>query len=128
MTFSQPFRQLIRYGFVGVATNISIYSLYLTITYFGVKPKLAMTFVYVLGVIIGFMGNRGWTFDYRGNTYKLSLRYIAAHFFGYCLNLLIFFVFVDVLGYAHQYVQAMAIIVVAGLLFIVFKFFVFSDV
>ena len=119
--------QLIRYGLVGVLSNVSIYFVYLFITYLGVGPKIAMTFVYIVGATIGFIGNRRWTFAHRGDSSSAALRYILAHFFGYLLNLLILFTFIDCLGYAHQWVQAMAILIVAGFLFIVFKYFVFHQ-
>lgn len=118
-------QQLIRYGLVGVASNAAIYFVYLLITYLGVEPKTAMTLVYIIGASIGFVGNRQWTFSHRGDSSSAVLRYGLAHIFGYLLNFLILFTFVDRLGYAHQWVQAVAIITVAGFLFIVFKYFVF---
>ena len=120
-------RQLIRYGLVGVASNAAIYFIYLLITYLGVEPKTAMTLVYIIGASIGFIGNRKWTFAHRGDASGAALRYVLAHLFGYLLNFLILFTFVDRLGYAHQWVQAVAILIVAGFLFIVFKYFVFRE-
>ena len=120
-------QQLIRYGLVGVASNAAIYFVYLLITNFGVEPKMAMTLVYLIGASIGFIGNRKLTFAYRGDSTSAALRYVLAHLFGYLLNFLILFTFVDLLGYAHQWVQVVAIIIVAGFLFIVFKYFVFSE-
>lgn len=119
--------QLGRYGLVGVLSNITIYFVYLLITYLGVEPKMAMTFVYIIGATIGFVANRKWTFAHRGDSYHAALRYVLAHLFGYLLNLLIIFTFVDRLGYAHQWVQAVAILIVAGFLFIVFKYLVFRQ-
>jgi putative flippase GtrA len=120
-------RQLIRYGLVGVASNAAMYFVYLLITYLGVEPKKAMTLVYIIGASIGFIGNRKWTFAHRGDSARAALRYVLAHLFGYLLNFLILFTFVDRLGYAHQWVQAIAIIIVAGFLFIVFKYYVFRE-
>ena len=119
-------RQLIRYGVVGVVSNATIFCLYLFITFHGLEPKMAMTLVYIIGVFIGFIGNRKWTFAHRGNAIYAALRYLLAHLLGYLLNFLILFIFVDHLGYAHQWVQAVAIIIVAGFLFIIFKYFVFT--
>ena len=118
--------QIIRYGFVGIASNASIFCLYLFITFHGLEPKTAMTLIYIIGVFIGFIGNRKWTFAHHGNVTYAALRYILAHLLGYLLNFLILFSFVDHLGYAHQWVQAVAIIIVAGFLFIIFKYFVFT--
>lgn len=123
----EPFfmRQLIRYGLVGVVSNLAMYFVYLLITHLGVEPKKAMTLVYIIGASIGFIGHRKWSFSHRGNATQAAMRYIAAHFSGYMLNFLVLFIFVDRLGYAHQVVQAVAIIVVAGFLFIIFKYLVF---
>lgn len=120
-------RQLIRYGVVGVVSNAAIYFVYLLITYLGVEPKTAMTLVYIIGAAIGFIGNRKWTFAHRGDASSAAIRYILAHLSGYLLNFLILFTLVDRLGYAHQWVQAMAIMIIAGFLFIVFKYFVFRE-
>lgn len=120
-------RQLIRYGFVGVASNVTIYFFYLLITYLGVESKIAMTLLYIIGASIGFIGNRKWTFAHRGDSSSAALRYVLAHLFGYMLNYLFLFIFADRLGYAHQLVQAVAIIIVAGFLFIAFKYFVFRE-
>lgn len=119
--------QLIRYGLVGVVSNVAIYFVYLIITYLGVEPKTAMTLVYIIGTVVGFIGNRKWTFAHRGDSSSAALRYVLAHLFGYLLNLLILLTFVDHFGYAHQWVQVVAIIIVAGFLFIVFKYFVFHE-
>lgn len=122
---NKSFLQLFRYGLVGLSSNLTAYLVYLFITDVGVEPKVAMTLVYVLGVVIGFAGNRKWTFQHSGDNTRTIARYVAAHLSGYLLNWLILFSFVDRLGYAHQWVQAVAIIVVAGFLFVVFKHLVF---
>lgn len=119
--------QLIRYGLVGVASNAAIYLVYLLLTYLGMEAKAAMTLVYLIGASIGFAGNRNWTFAHRGGTSSAALRYVLAHVFGYILNFLILYTFVDRFGYAHQWVQAAAIFIVAGFLFMIFKYFVFNE-
>lgn len=119
-------QQLIRYSSVGVVTNATIYFIYLLITYLGIEPKIAMTFVYIIGATIGFIGNCKLTFAYRGDIFPAAMRYVFAHFLGYMVNFLMLYIFVDQLGYAHQAVQAAAILVVAGILFVIFKYFVFN--
>lgn len=120
-------RQLIRYGLVGVVINAAIYLAYLLITHLGMEAKLAMTLLYLAGTLLGFIGNRKWTFAHRGGASSAALRYVLAHLCGYLINLMILYAFVDRLGYAHQWVQAAAIIFVAGFLFVVFKYFVFNE-
>ena len=113
---------------VGAVSNLTIYFVYLLITYFGVEPKAAMTLVYIVGAFIGFIGNRKWTFAHRGASASAALRYALAYLLGYLLNFLILYTFVDRLGYGHQGVQAAAIVIVAGFLFVVLKNFVFREI
>ncbi len=117
--------QLIRYGVVGLISNAAMFLAYLIITHLGIEPKLAMTLMYFLGASIGFLGNKKWTFAHGGDSLGSAMRYALAHLLGYLLNLSLLFICVDHLGYAHQWVQGAAIIIVAGFLFVAFKFFVF---
>lgn len=119
--------QLLRYAMVGLAINVSGYLVYLLITYFGLTPKITVTMLYFVGALAGFWGNRKLTFMHQGSVFGAGARYAAAHGLGYLINLAILILFVDSLGYPHQWVQAVAVFVVAGYLFLAFKFFVFSS-
>ena len=119
-------RQVLRYAVVGIVNNFAGYMIYLFLTHLGAAPKLTMTLLYAVGATLGYAGNRQFTFAHRGNLIASGKRYLLAHFLGYLMNLAILIVFVDHLGYPHQWVQAAAIFVVAGFLFIAFKFFVFT--
>jgi putative flippase GtrA len=121
----KPILQLFRYGMIGVAINLALYSFYLLITYLGTEPKISMTIAYILGVFLGFIGHRTWTFMHKGALLGSGARYIIAHISGYLINFLILLTFVDKLGYPHQWVQAVAIFVVAGFLFVAYRYFVF---
>lgn len=121
------FKQLIRFALVGIMSNLTGYLIYFLVTYLGATPKITMTLLYGVGATIGFMGNRNFTFAHKGNFLGTSIRYFIAHIFGYIINLAILIIFVDQLGYGHQWVQAVAIFAVAGILFILFKFFVFAN-
>lgn len=118
-------RPILRYAVVGIACNAMGYAAYLTLTSLGVPFKLAMTALYVLGICISFLGNRNWAFEHRGNVMGTAFRFGLAHAAGYLVNLALLTVFVDKLGYPHQWVQAAAIFIVGGFLFIIFKLFVF---
>lgn len=117
--------QLVRFALVGVASNTVGYLVYLLLTWLGTTPKATMTLLYLVGASIGFIGNRRLTFGHRGALMNSGLRYLVAHVMGYSLNLAMLLVFVDWLGYPHQWVQAIAICVVAACLFVAFRFFVF---
>ncbi len=121
-------KQLARYAVVGVASNLAGYLAYLLLTWLYVGPKLAMSLVYVTGASVGYFGNRQWTFAHNGKVTSTLLKYGLAHSCGYALNFVILHIFVDRMFFPHQAVQAAAIFVVAGLLFVMFKKFVFAPI
>lgn len=117
--------QLFRYALIGLLSNVAGYLVYLALTFLGGTPKLTMTFLYGIGAILGFFGNRSLTFEHQGSILGAGVRYVITHCIGYFLNLSILIVFVDNLGYSHQWVQATAIVIVAAFLFLALKVFVF---
>lgn len=119
--------QLLRYGLLGLATNIAGYLVYLLVTHLGAPPAATMSFFYVIGAVLGFWGNKRLTFAHQGGVLASGVRYVLAHAVGYCLNLTLLLVFAGKLGYPHQWVQGAAILIVAGYLFLMFKYFVFKS-
>ena len=119
--------QLVRYGLVGVSSNICLYLLYLLATRVGAGHKTAMTAVYALGIAVTFLLNRRWTFQHNAGCSGALGRYLASYAIGYVVNFFGLFVFVDRLGFAHQLVQGLMVFVVAGLLFVLMKFWVFPE-
>jgi putative flippase GtrA len=118
-------RQVVRYGVVGVLNNLLGYLIYLVITFFWLDPKVAVTLLYPVGAVTAYFGHLKYAFSYQGKGATASLRYVIAHLVGYCVNLLMLFILTDKLLFPHQAVQALAIFVVAGILFLLFRYFVF---
>jgi len=121
-------RQLLRYGLIGITTNVSAYTLYLLITYSGGTPKITMSTLYIAAAIASYYGNRKLTFSHNGSVIKSGFRFFLMHCLGYLINLCMLIVLVDKLAYPHQWVQILAIIVVAAFLFVTFKLFVFKEI
>lgn len=117
--------QFFRYGIVGLASNALLYISYLLLTAMGLEHKLAMTLLYVFGVFQTFVFNRRWTFNHTGAAHWALIRYISAYVFGYVLNLLVLMILVDRWGLPHQWVQGGAILLIALLLFLLQKYWVF---
>ena len=100
----EPFfmRQLIRYGLVGVVSNLAMYFVYLLITHLGVAAKESND----VGVYHRRIHRIYWppkmvictSREFHSSGHAVC----AAHFSGYMLNFLVLFIFVDRLGYAHQ--------------------------
>tara|TARA_R110000850_G_scaffold62_3_gene272 strand:+ start:19223 stop:19582 length:360 start_codon:yes stop_codon:yes gene_type:complete len=110
-----------------MVTNFIGYIVYILFTSLGVKPVLAVTLLFGVGALISFLGNRRFTFSVTSSKKQAGVRYAAVYFLGYLFNLSILLVFVDWLGLAHQIVQACAIFVVAAVLFLLSKYYVFSS-
>lgn len=108
--------QMVRFLAVGLITNGSLYAAYLAITSLGLEHKLAMTLVYVSGVVMGFLFNRNWTFRHNGQFASGFMRYASIYFAGYIVNLCGLYLLVDIFGYPHQIMQ----LIIGALLTIVF--------
>lgn len=120
-------RQIIRYGVVGVLNNLLGYFIYLVVTYFWLDPKVAISLLYPIGVATTYFGHSKYSFaGHTRNLYSV-LRYLLAHVVGYGVNFLMLLVLVDRLKFPHQAVQGAAIFVVAGVLFVLFRYFVFPS-
>lgn len=125
LTVSRPaLFQLFRYGVVGLATNFVGYLVYLLVTLW-VEPKLAVTALYPVGVLVAYFAHARYSFSYRHGKRAALARYLVAQAIGYGVNVLLLYVFSDRLRYPHQAVQAVAIFAVAGVLFLLMRYFVF---
>jgi len=120
-------KQVIRYGFVGLTTNLLGYLIYLLVTWVWLEPKMAVTVLYPVGVTMSYFGHARYSFSYQGRHLSAVSRFIVAHLIGYLVNLSLLYIFVDGFQIPHQFVQASAIFVVAGVLFLLFRYFVFPD-
>lgn len=119
-------RQLLNFGTIGIVSNALLYCLYLIATSFGVGPKVAMTLVFVLGVLWTYTFNRRLTFQHRGAVAKSALRYLGAYGLAYALNLAALALLVDVMGLPHPAVMLSLTAATAALLFVSQKYWVFS--
>jgi putative flippase GtrA len=117
--------QLIRYGVVGLLNNILGYLIYLLVTFYWLDPKVAISLLYPVGATTAYFGHSKYAFAYQGKHSYTLMRYIIAHLIGYGVNFLMLHILLEELMFPHQAVQAAAIIVVAGVLFLLFRYFVF---
>lgn len=117
--------QVIRFGIVGLSSNLILYLLYLGLTSLGLAPKLAMSILYVVGVLQTFVVNKKWTFHHHGHFSAAFTRYVGSYVIGYLINLSILMVMVDRLGYPHQLIQGLTILMLAVFLFSLQKMWVF---
>ena len=116
--------ELFRFIVVGMASNMLGYCIYLLVTHLGMPPKMSMSLMYTIGVWTGYFGNLRYTFANRSGVGNTAPRYLAAQLCGYLVNLGIHLLG-DRFGLPHQLSQAVGIGVVAVLLFLLFRTFVF---
>lgn len=117
----------LRYATVGLMANLGSYLAYLLLTWLGIGAKTSMTILYAASTLASFIGNRRWAFAHRGAWGTSFSRYLAAHVVGYGINFCLLLMLSDRMGYPHQWVQALAIIIVAAYLFIALRIFVFPS-
>ena len=117
----------IRFGVIGLTSNLVLYLLYLELTYLGLGHKFSMSLLYIVAVLQTFVLNKNWTFSHRGHLSATFMRYISLYAVGYLINLGVLIVMVDRLGYSHKWVQGMTVLVVAVLLFVMQKAWVFRS-
>jgi len=118
-------QQFVRYATVGLASNGLAYVLYLGLTSVGVGHKLAMSLIYGASALQTFFFNKKWAFQFSGAMSPALARYVIVYALGYIINFLALWLLVDVAGFAHQWIQAVMIVVVAMILFGVQRYWVF---
>lgn len=120
-------KQFVRYALVGLASNAFGYLLYLALTYLGMGHKLAMSLLYGIGVLQTYFFNKKWSFRFDGAATPALVRYAAAYALGYIVNLSALMLLVDQMGLPHQWVQGAMIVVVAVMLFLAQRYWVFPQ-
>jgi len=124
---SSTLGQLSRYTIVGLISNLVIYIGYLLLTWTGMGHKSAMTLLYILGMLQTFYFNKSWSFQFRGSASFALQRYVFVYIGGYIINYLSLWVMVDKMAYPHQLIQGIMIIIVAGMIFLLQKHWIFSS-
>ena len=119
--------QFARYAIVGLAFNAAGYVIYIVLTRLGLGHKLAMSLLYGIGVLLTFVFNKRWSFSFAGAVAPTLVRYATVYALGYVINLLALMLLVDRAGLPHQLVQGVMILVVAAMLFLAQRYWVFPQ-
>lgn len=118
-------RTLLRYGIVGLVSNGIGYLLYLLLTWLGMEYRVAVTLLFAVGVVQTFFFNKSWSFGHIGSTQPVLLRYWAVYVAAFFLNIAALTVLVEYVDVPHQIAQAILVFVIAGLIFIALRCWVF---
>lgn len=112
---------------MGVLNNLLGYGIYLLVTFFWLEPIFAISLLYPVGAITAYFGHSKYAFSYQGKHTLALLRYTVAHMIGFGVDFLMLYFLWEKLKFPHQAVQAAAIVVVSGVLFLLFRYFVFPQ-
>ncbi|NLI82619.1 MAG: GtrA family protein [Deltaproteobacteria bacterium] len=119
--------EFIRYVVVGVATNVFGFLLYVLVTSLGVSPVGTISILYPVHIGLAFCLNRKWSFSHRGRISTTALKYLMAYIGCYASNVALLQLLNGILGYSHVIAQAVAVLLIALLLFALQKFWVFRE-
>jgi putative flippase GtrA len=119
--------KVVRFGALGVANNLLAYGLFAVMTIAGVPAIAAASITYALGMIVSYVGNRSFTFAHAGSARRSVVRFLVVNAVGYGINVAILAIFVEHLDFDPLLVQLAAIVLVAGLIFVSMRFWVFAD-
>ena len=117
--------QGIRFGIVGLTSNVVLYLFYLLVTTFGTGHKTAMSLLFAVGILQTFVFNKHWTFGHHGFLNSTFTKYVSIYSLAYVLNFCGLMVFVDHMGFPHQIVQGVMIVCIALILFFLQRYWVF---
>ena len=119
------FRQLARYGVVGVVSNLTTYGIFLGFYYLGMPPVIATGVVYVIGVCISYVVNRNWTFESKSIHSHDLPKFVLAYGLGFVVSL------ISMWGLLHwipaEFAQLMTIFISAAMIFTLLKLLHFGE-
>jgi putative flippase GtrA len=81
-------QRLFRYGIVGLATNVSLYVVFLFFLRLDLLPAIAVGLCYGLGVAMSYLLNRRWTFSSTASHRQDLLKFLLAYGIGLISTLL----------------------------------------
>jgi putative flippase GtrA len=119
-------RQIAKYLMVGAFTNSLAYGFYILLTSAGTGPITGMSIVFILASASTFTANRNWTFKSETSLSRSGIRFILCQILGYATNLILLMWLYYGLEIPHQAAQIMSIGIVAIVLFLLNRYFVFD--
>lgn len=112
--------QFVKFGIVGVSNTLIFFAVYtLLLKVFGVWYVAASGIGFAVGAINGFLWNRAWTFRGHVGDALTPVRWFVVQSSGLLVNLGLVYLFVDGAGLGKLEGQAVTIVIVTVLTFLV---------
>ena len=117
-----------RFATVGIASNALLSVLYLVLASgLGVAPGVSATVAWIVGVTVSFLITRSWTWGHTGPRGSTFVRYGLLYATAYVLNILLLMLLVDRMGFRHELVQGVLIVLFGLSLYLGQRFWVFRS-
>lgn len=116
--------RIVKYCGVGAFVNGMGYAIFILLTFMGINHKLSASLTYFFGVLVSFLLNRSLVFKSVITWKSGFLRLCIMLFLGYCLNISMLYIGVDVLHVPASLVQLFSIMCVSVFFYFSNKLFV----
>jgi len=117
--------QSIRFGIVGLTSNLVLYLFYVVLIKYGLDPKLVISLSYAISMVWTFILNKRWSFAHQGNWWTSSTKFLLFYVSLYIINLTILYITVDIFNLSPILVQAIVFFVYVPIVFIVQRYWIF---
>ncbi len=119
--------QIIKYSSVGMLANSIGYILYIIISNFiGINPPVAAILSGFMVIGISYFLNTKFTFKSKNKGLVGAVNYFLLYIIAILLHSLIIFIFSNILGFAHEIVAAISLVIISCALFLIQKFYFFQ--
>ncbi len=120
--FSKIDEKFFKYLFVGALNTVVSYMLYAMFVTLGFSANISLFFQYVLGVLWNFKTTGSIVFKNHNN--KLIFKFIFSYVFTFLINSVLLHILVNFLN--NYFAQALLILPMAMISFVIFKLWVFK--
>lgn len=118
--------QVLRYAIVGVLnTLVGLLVILASHALLGLSPYIANACGYAVGILVGFIANRNWTFRHSGSIGVSATLYVAMFAACYALNVAVLWLGMNILGWPVALAQTTAMIVYSVCFFVGCRLLVF---
>jgi putative flippase GtrA len=117
--------KITRFFIVGASNTLLTYLLYVVLLKLGTDYKFSLFFVYLFGIIFGYLLNRYWTFSINKQHRLSFIRYLIWYIVVFILNLLFLIFLVDFHLLNPIYAQLLVLLILSLVSFLVQKNWVF---
>jgi putative flippase GtrA len=125
MLLSNLFRfEFIRFLFVGALNTLLGYFIYVVIFFFIKDKNLTLILTYIIAVGINYKNFSKFVFT---KNYGRFINFIMIYIFSFCFNMLLLWILVDEVLFNVYLSQFISIIIIAPIIYVLNKKFVFVD-